>query len=125
MPIKRVGATVVTLGALCTALAGGASAQTWTAIESTTAFRDALAEKALTSPDGSSTYFSHADGKVSGTVGGKAYSGRWTWRDGSVCYSGRVEAEPLIEACAEVAVSQTHARFSWIGWQTIEYRIGD
>ncbi len=97
----------------------------WAKIESRSDYINRLAERSLTLADGSQTYTSHKDGRVTGLVEGADYTGSWTWQNGTACFDGAAKGQRRVTACASVQVNGRTARFSWIGWKTLDYQIGE
>ncbi|SFO98417.1 hypothetical protein [Tranquillimonas alkanivorans] len=65
----------------------------WRRIETEQAFRELFVDRLLAG-DGLS-FTIHADGRLSGTAGGRALSGTWWWEDGMFCRTGRIDGEDL------------------------------
>ncbi|MGY6632894.1 MAG: hypothetical protein ACXIU8_04035 [Alkalilacustris sp.] len=77
---------------ICAAIALAVSAfpaAAWERITTEEDFRAAIADRTITTAEGNS-FTSHSDGRVTGTWGGQAMSGRWEWHQGFWCRNVRV-----------------------------------
>ena len=58
--------------------------------------------------DGSST--THADGTMTGKVGGLPIVGSWTWEDGFFCRQGKVGPEQMERDCQKLEIADDNLR---------------
>ena len=54
----------------------------------------------------------YSDGRISGTAGGKRFSGSWVWRDGFFCRTAELEGEDIGADCEIIEVSGGLMRYT-------------
>ena len=118
-------ATVAFLAGAMLILPSGSSAADFKRIKTLKDFKAQLVGKSAIAEGGWATY--HADGTFTGRLSdGQKVSGKWHWRKGYFCRSGRLGSDPIAYDCQLVFVSRNRVRFIRNRGRgpTVEYRIG-
>ncbi|WP_108816584.1 dihydrodipicolinate reductase [Loktanella sp. Alg231-35] len=82
----------------------------WLRVNTAREFRECVTGRVLTG-DGLKFIIS-PDGKISGTAGGKSFSGAWVWRDGFFCRTAELEGEDLGADCEVIEVARGLMRYT-------------
>ena len=83
---------------------------TWKRIETEADFRRAFADKSFVGSDARFTI--HADGRLTGDIGGSRLFGTWYWDNGYFCRTANLDGETLGLDCEVIEESSGRMRYT-------------
>jgi len=82
----------------------------WRRVETEEMFRQAVADKTLTSEG--MRFVIHSDGRITGRIGSSVLTGRWHWRDGYFCRTAELDGEDLGLDCEIIEMLGNRMRYT-------------